>query len=344
VPSPPAVPGKPAGRSLRRRIGRFLVRLFALAALVAAAGATGYVAHDSLPSGTANQAAVSPSTEVIAEPLPPPPPTSAATSVPPPQIGGDAGILPPLDGSGAASVKVRGTAARALVLLDAADGRVLLARHEHRPLPIASLTKVMTAVLAVRGGHLSQELRIRRQWLGIGGSSIYLVPRQRITVRMLLYGLLMVSGNDAANVLATYRAGSVPSFVEAMNAEARRLGLDDTRFSSPSGLLDRGNRSTAWDVADLARYLLEQPLLAEITRTKTLPAPHHVTWVNHNRLLFRYAGANGMKTGYTDVSGPCLVASATRRGRTLIAVVLHAKRDEFTVAERMLDWGFAHPG
>ncbi len=343
MPSPPAVPGKPVGRSLRRRIGRFLVRLFALAALVAAAGATGYVAHDSLPSGAANQVAVSPSTEVIAEPLPPPP-SSTATAVQQPQIGGDAGILPPLDASGASSANVRGTRARALVLLDVADGRVLLARHEHRSLPIASLTKVMTAVLGVRGGHLSQELRIRKQWLGIGGSSIYLVPRQRITVRMLLYGLLMVSGNDAANVLATYRAGSVPSFVEAMNAEARRLGLDDTRFSSPSGLLDRGNRSTAWDVADLARYLLEQPLLAEITRTKTLSAPHHVTWVNHNRLLFRYAGANGMKTGYTDVSGPCLVASATRKGRTLIAVVLHAKGDEFTVAERMLDWGFAHPG
>jgi D-alanyl-D-alanine carboxypeptidase len=280
---------------------------------------------------------------VTAQPLPPT--TTATTPEPEAQVGGDAGLLPPLDGSAMATTKIPGTKARATALVDAGTGQVLWGHRLRRRLPIASLTKLMTAQLAVRGGHLTQELRIRKGWLGIGGSSIYLVPGQRITVRMLLYGLLMVSGNDAANVLATFRAGSVPTFVDAMNAEARRLGLDDSRFSSPSGLVDRANHSTAWDVADLARYVLQQPLLATIMRTRTLPAPHHVTWVNHNRLLFRdYAGANGMKTGYTGVSGPCLVASATRKGRTLIAVVLDAKGDEFTVAEKMLDWGFGHSG
>ncbi len=184
-------------------------------------------------------------------------------------------------------------------------------------------------------------VRIRREMIGIGGSSIYLKAGQRITVDMLLHGLLMVSGNDAANALAVYRTGSVPAFVRRMNAEARELGLDDTRFSNPSGLTDRGNHSSAWDVADLGRYVLRRPALARIVRTRTERAPHHVTWVNHDHLLWRFRGANGLKTGYTDRAGPCLAASATRAGRTLIAVVLNARGDEFTQAEAMLAWGFA---
>jgi D-alanyl-D-alanine carboxypeptidase len=326
-----------------RRVTRAVVRLFAVLALLCALGAVGYVFYAALPGEQRRTAAASPTAGVLAQPLPPPPASSAAPEaavVAEPE--GDAGLLPPLDASTASHRLIKGTAARATLLVEANSGRVLWSHHEHQQLPIASLTKLMTGLLAVRGGGLDKVVVVRKAWLGVGGSSIYLVPRQHITVRMLLYGLLMVSGNDAANVLATHRAGSVPAFVDAMNAEARRLGLDATHFSSPSGLIDRGNRSSAWDVGDLARYLLVQPVLAKIMRTRTLKAPHHITWVNHNRLLFRYRGASGMKTGYTDLAGSCLVASATRNGRTLIAVVLHGRGDEFGVAARMLDWGFTH--
>jgi|1185.fasta_scaffold03181_2 D-alanyl-D-alanine carboxypeptidase len=331
-----------APRSRWRRITRAVARLLAMLALVCAVGTAGYVVYGALPGETRRATAASHTAEVLAQPLPPPPASTAREAPAVAEVEGDDGVLPPLDASAASHAPIKGAAARATLLLDADSGRVIWARHEHEQLPIASLTKLMTAVLAVRGGGLDDVIAVRKRWLGVGGSSVYLVPRQHITVRTLLYGLLMVSGNDAANVLAIHRAGSVRAFVGAMNAEARRLGLGDSHFASPSGLIDRDNHSTAWDVGDLARYLLGQPLLARIMRTRTLRAPHHVTWVNHNRLLFRYRGATGMKTGYTDMAGSCLVASATRGRRTLIAVVLHARGDEFRVAARMLDWGFGH--
>ena len=157
-------------------------------------------------------------------------------------------------------------------------------------------------------------ITIRKAWLGIGQSSIYLKPNQHITVGQLLQGLLMVSGNDAANTLAHMRSGTVPAFVRRMNARARVLGLRDSAFSNPSGLYDTANHSSAWDLADLGRYVLRDPVLSHIVSRRTAPAPRHQTWVNHNKLLWRYAGARGLKTGYTDLAGSCLAAAATRKG------------------------------
>jgi len=323
----------------RRGWARQLVRLVSLLALVAALGGTGFVAWQLQPFKTA-QADIGRTPEtVLARTVTqePPPETTLPASTEEPA---EEEAPQPLIADGASHEKLRGVKVRAGIVVDARTGRVLWGHRERREMPIASLTKVMTALEAVRAGSFSHVVTVPKGWLGIGGSSLYMKPGQKITVRKLLTGLLMVSGNDAANVLARVRAGSVESFVTRMNQRAQALGLAGTRFSNPSGLNDKGNHSTAADLAVMVRELLKDPVLSAIVRTKTEKAPHNVTWVNHNKLLFRYDGALGVKTGYTDLSGPCLAAAARRDGRTLIVILLNARGDEFGMAERMLDWGF----
>jgi D-alanyl-D-alanine carboxypeptidase len=328
----------------RRRFRRVLVRLLLLAVLLGAIAAAGAVLYQA--SGHTAQAVPAPSSETLGAVVPP-------ATEPFASLGGrghqkaareeKSPVLSPLDGTHAAAAKVKGVHVRGAIVVDAGTGRVVWARRPHLEVPIASLTKMMTAVaFAPRAKELPRMVVVKKAWLGIGQSSIYLKPNQHITVGQLLQGLLMVSGNDAANTLAHVRSGTVPAFVHRMNATARLLGLRDSSFSNPSGLYDTGNHSSAWDLADLGRYLLRDPVLSHIVSRRTAPAPHHQTWVNHNKLLWRYAGARGLKTGYTDLAGSCLAAAATHKGRTLIAVVLHAEGDEFTVAEKLLDYGFAH--
>ena len=126
-----------------------------------------------------------------------------------------------------------------------------------------------------------------------------------------------------------------------MTPAAHVLGLRDSAFSDPSGLYDSGNHSSAWDLADLGRYVLRDPVLSHVVSRRTAPAPRHQTWVNHDELLWRYAGARGLKTGYTDLAGSCLAAAATRKGAHADRDRSHADGDEFTMAERLLDYGFA---
>jgi D-alanyl-D-alanine carboxypeptidase len=312
------------------------VRLVSLLALLAALAGAAFVAWELEPfKGRTAQADIGrgPATPVNASTVQQPATTTPAQPEATPSA---------LDTATAGHERIRGVRIAAGIVVDAGTGRVLWALHERKPLAIASLTKVMTALEAVRGGAYGRVVTVPKRWLGIGGSSLYMKPGQRITVRKLMTGLLMVSGNDAANVLANLRAGSVKSFVTRMNQRAVELGMLSTMFSSPSGLTDRGNHSTAADVAVMVRELLRDPMLARIVRTKVEKAPHNVTWVNHNKLLFRYRGAIGVKTGYTDRSGPCLAAAARRNGQTLIAIVLKARGDEFTMAQHLLDWGFRH--
>jgi len=167
---------------------------------------------------------------------------------------------------------------------------------------------------------------------------------ERVKAWKLFFALLLYSGNDDANQLAISSAGSVPAFLREMNAEAGKLGLRDTNYTSPSGIVDRGNYSTPWDLAALTRYAFGNPRFDRIVRTKVI----HVRWaaptnskiyVNNNYLLRMYTGANGVKTGYTSKSGWCLVASATRHGRRLIAVVLDSP-NIYADASRLLNLGF----
>jgi D-alanyl-D-alanine carboxypeptidase len=235
--------------------------------------------------------------------------------------------------------------ARAAILVDAATGGVVWAKRAHRRLPIASLTKIMTAVVAretVRNGDFVTVTRgvprvePIREGLRVG---------ERVPAWKLFYGLILFSGNDDARALAFASDGSEHAFVERMNRKAGQLGLRDTRFSNSSGAVDRGNYSTPWDLAALTRVALHDSFLRAVARTRR----KRVRWasptfskiyVNKNRLLTTYRGADGVKTGWTTKAQHCLVASAHRRGVHLIAVVL-GSRDSFKDATRLLNYGFA---
>ena len=250
--------------------------------------------------------------------------------------------LLPLSAAQAARVRIRGVRAQAGVVVDGASGSVLWVHDAHRRMPIASLTKLMTALLALpRQSALDRSFVVTPAMVGVPGYTIGLQPGRRVTMRHMLAATLIASANDAANVLAVHRSGSLEAFVRAMNANAARLGLADTRYSNPSGIFDAGNRSSAWDVADLSRQVLERPLLRSLVGQKAYQAGAAV-YVNRNRLLWSYPGAIGIKTGSTTAAGNCLAVAAVRHGKTVIGVLLHVRGDEFAAARRLLDWGFRH--
>jgi len=236
---------------------------------------------------------------------------------------------------------------RSGLLFDIDTGRVLWRHQPTRVLPIASLTKMMTALIVA--GRLGPRTRvpITREALRYQGSGVGLLPKgKRIRTETMLYGLMLPSGNDAAIALAQRAAGSVPRFVDAMNARAERMGLVCTRFSSPHGFEDKGNHSCAGDLAAVARAVLRMPRLAKIVRSREAALPFPIKGgklylYNNNPLLRQgYRGITGMKTGYTDAAGRCLVATARRGGVRLGVVLLHSP-DPGGQAKRLLDRGFA---
>ena len=238
--------------------------------------------------------------------------------------------------------------ARSAILVDASTGRVLWALRPHRRRPIASTTKIMTALLALQRLPLHGLVRVDPQATQVPLVKEGLRPRERVRVWKLLYSLLLYSGNDDATALAIAAGGSRPGFLVLMNGEARRLGLSDTHFNSPSGALDSRNYSTAWDLAALARYALRDARFRRIVRTQIKRvrwnAPTYAKeYVNNNLLLRTYRGANGVKTGWTTKAGHCLVASAKRGRVELIAVVLRSS-DTYGDARRLLDLGFSEIG
>jgi D-alanyl-D-alanine carboxypeptidase len=236
---------------------------------------------------------------------------------------------------------------RSGILVDLDSGKVLWSLRPERVLPIASLTKMMTALLVAERARESDRVLITRAAVDYQGSGVGLLPlHRRIALRTLLYGLLLPSGNDAAIALAQHVAGgSVARFVELMNAHARALGLGCTRFASPSGFVDRGNHSCAPDLALLARLILRSRELAPIVAARTaafrFPIKGGRIFLYNNNPLLRtgYPGADGVKTGYTVAAGRCLVASAHRGEDRLIVVLLHSG-DPPDQARRLLDLGF----
>jgi D-alanyl-D-alanine carboxypeptidase len=232
------------------------------------------------------------------------------------------------------------------LLFDLDTGRVLWRRHPRRVRPMASLTKMMTALVVVDRIGRRGSAKVTPSALNYAGSGVGLLPKNRwVRVEVLLHGLLLVSGNDAARVLAERAGGgSIRSFVRLMNQRARRMGLACTRFSSPDGL-DSGNRSCPADLAALARAVLREPRLAPIVAKKRaiMPFPGKggrlEMWSTNPLLRTGYRGATGVKTGYTVAAGRCLVASA-RRGRVRLGVVLLHSRDPARHARRLLDRGF----
>lgn len=237
--------------------------------------------------------------------------------------------------------------ARSAILVDGPSGTVLWGKRMRVRRPIASTTKIMTALVAMErlGPHsiVTVDRSVRRVPPIVEG----LRPGERVEAWKLFYGLLLYSGNDDALALAIGAGGTRSRFVELMNEKAQGLGLSDSHFRSPSGLLDRDNYSTAWDLAALARYAMRNPRFRAVVRTRV----KHVPWpgigekiyVNKNHLIGSYPGANGIKTGWTTIAKHCLVASARRNGVSLIAVVLGAD-DSYADVEKLLDFGFSMRG
>ena len=239
---------------------------------------------------------------------------------------------------------------RSGLLFDVRTGRVLWEQNVQAVMPIASLTKMMTALVVVARSRPGDPVLITPQAVHFTGSGVGLLPLgQQVPLITLLDGLLLPSGNDAAIALAQHVAGSESRFVQMMNARAKRMALSCSHFSSASGVVDQGNYSCAPDLAVLAHAVVTQPLLGRIvgSRSAILPFPIKggklFLYNNNPLLLSRYPGADGVKTGYTQAAGQCLVATA-RRGNTWLGVVLLHSDDAADQAQQLLNAGFARFG
>jgi D-alanyl-D-alanine carboxypeptidase len=238
------------------------------------------------------------------------------------------------------------TPPRAALLFDLDSGRVLWQLNPELRAPIASLTKMMTALLVVQSSPSSALVRISREAVSAQGSVVGKLPLgKEVPVEAVMYGLLLPSGNDAAVALAEHVAGSVRRFVREMNEEAAVLGLSCTQYSTPSGYVDQGNFSCPADLAELAYDDLAQPRIARIAGTVSVVLPFPIKggklflYNNNPILIYGYPGASGLKTGYTTAAGTCLVATAERDGVRLGAVLLNSPAPG-TQAQRLLDAGF----
>ncbi len=239
---------------------------------------------------------------------------------------------------------------RSGMLFDLHTGRVLWDRNPGDVVPIASLTKMMTALVVVEHSRPNDRVLITRAATHFSGSGVGLLPlHKQVPLEPLLYGLLLPSGNDAAIALAQHVAGTQARFIAMMNAQAKTMGLHCTHFTSVSGIIDEGNHSCAPDLAVLAHAVLTQRRLARIVATRDavlrFPIKSGKLWLyNNNPLLrLRYPGTDGVKTGYTVAAGPCLVATA-RRGRKWLGVVLLHSDDPPDQAMKLLGAGFATRG
>jgi serine-type D-Ala-D-Ala carboxypeptidase (penicillin-binding protein 5/6) len=235
---------------------------------------------------------------------------------------------------------------RAGLLFNLDTGQVLWQHNPHQRLRIASLTKMMTALLAVQAEPPDARVLVTKAAVNSAGSKVGVLPlHKRVRLETMLYGLLLPSGNDAAIALAQHLAGSIHDFVKLMNARAAQLGMGCTQYSSPSGYVDQHNFSCAADLAELAYADEQQPRLAKIVRTYSaqLPLPikgGKVYLYNNNPLLvYHYPGATGLKTGFTDAAGRCLVATAKRNGVRLGVVLLHSNAPGVQ-ARQLLDRAF----
>ncbi len=237
-----------------------------------------------------------------------------------------------------------GITARAAILMDRETGRVLWEKNAQLRLPMASTTKIMTAILALELGNEADVITTSKRAAATEGSSIWLEEGEQKTLEELLYGLMLLSGNDAAVAIAEHIAGSVENFAALMNEKAAAIGATNTHFCNPHGLPDDRHYTTAYDLALISAYALQNERFREIIRTPE----YIISWPgrewdrvlqNQNRLLELYPGGDGVKTGWTKEAGRCFVGSATREGWQLVAVVLNAPQ-MWEDTMRLLDYGF----
>lgn len=213
------------------------------------------------------------------------------------------------------------------VLIDAENERILFEYNKDEKLPMASTTKIMTALIALEEENPDEYFTVKKADITVEGSSMGLLPGDSVNLRTLAVGMLLASGNDAANAAAIRISGSVEKFVRLMNKRAKEMGLENTSFKTPSGLDGENHFSTAYDMAILAKNAMENPDFSKICGSESMRAeygnpPYSRVITNHNRLLKTFPEATGIKTGFTKKSGRCLVSSAEREGVSLICVTL----------------------
>lgn len=236
------------------------------------------------------------------------------------------------------------TSAVSAVVIEAETGTVLYSKNMEEQRAMASTTKIMTAILTIEAGDLDREFTVDSYAIMVEGTSMGLREGDRVSRRDLLYGILLPSGNDAANAAAVSVSGSMSAFVKKMNAKAAALGLRNTHFVTPSGLDADGHYTTAYDLAMLAAYAMKNPIFREVVscqykRVEFGNPPYSRTLYNSNKMLKQYDGAIGIKTGFTDNARRCLVSAAQRDGVELIAVTLNDPND-WKDHSQMLDYGF----
>lgn len=240
-------------------------------------------------------------------------------------------------------VKAVETSARCAILMDQDSGRILYAENIHEVRSVASISKIMTALLAVESGKLDDVVTIGDEIDSAYGSAIYIQKGEEITLRNLVYGLMLRSGNDAAAAIATYVDGDMETFVKHMNEKAKEIGMKNTTFNNPSGLdEDKGNYSTAYDMAILTSYAMKNEDYKRIVKTKkhTVKTNKNVySWTNKNKLLSTYKYTTGGKTGYTEIARRTLVSTASKDNLNLVVVTLNDGND-FQDHKNLHEYGF----
>lgn len=234
--------------------------------------------------------------------------------------------------------------AEAVIVIDADTGQILFAKNPHQKRPIASTTKIMTALLAIECGDLKDIVTVSKRAAGVEGSSVYLRTGEKLSLEELLYGALLKSGNDACVAIAEHIAGREQIFVDWMNYKAFLIGAQNTHFSNTNGLPHKEHLSSAYDLAIISRYALNNPTFNQMVATKnqTISGPNGQRQLkNTNKMLWSYQWADGIKTGTTYAAGRCLVTSATKDGRRLIAVVLHS-HNRYSDSTKLLNYCFAN--
>ena len=234
--------------------------------------------------------------------------------------------------------------AESAVVLNAYTGEILYSKNPYEKRGMASTTKIMTSLVALEYGNLTDTVKAKLSDVTVEGTSIGLKDGDEVSLETLVAGMLLESGNDAANVTATMIAGSKEKFSELMNKKAKELGMLSTNFKNPSGLTQEGHYSTAYDMALLASSAIKNQKFRELCSTRSYKATYGTpkyqrTFYNHNKFLSVFDGALGIKTGFTKASGRCLVTAAERDGVTLVAVTLNA-RDDWNDHVKMMEYAF----
>lgn len=249
-----------------------------------------------------------------------------------------------LEGPIAAASEKPEISADAAILMDLKTGQVLYAKNPFKMRPPASTTKVLTALIAIESGKLKEQVKVSRKAAYTDGSSMYLKVGEIISLSDLIHGALMHSGNDACEAIAEHIGGSVEKFADLMNIKALAVGAVNSHFANPHGLPDDNHYTCAYDLARITRYALNNPTFSQIvsTRNKMLKEPGEESGrilSNTNKLLWKYLWADGVKTGTTSKAGQCLVSSATKGNRQLVAVVLHSG-NRWQDSIKLFEYGF----